>query len=319
MLVEIVDLRVAFGSLVAVDGVSLSIAAGSRVGLVGESGAGKSLTGLAVAGLLPAGAHATGTVEFDGANILGLGEGQLARLRGSRIASVFQDPLTALNPVVRVGEQIAEMFRMHRGASRKEAVKDAVEALSRVGFPDAQVKARAYPHQLSGGQRQRVLIAIAMSCSPQLLIADEPTTALDVTIQAEILKLLDALVAGSGGALLFISHDLPVVATLCDIVYVMYGGRVVESGPVDTVLQAPRHPYTSGLLEAQPSAEATAQRRRLPVIPGVVPALGSFPTGCVFRDRCGRAVSKCAEPPALISDGDHAFACWNPLDVADVA
>lgn len=316
-LLEVRDLRVRFGNLEAVRGVSFDLDRGMRLGLVGESGAGKSLTAMAILGLLPDSARASGSVRFDGQEILNLKEKSLARLRGRQIGTVFQDPMTALNPVIRVGEQVAEMLVLHDMASKRQASARAVEMLERVGLPDSSAKARAFPHELSGGQRQRVMIAAAMACAPSLLVADEPTTALDVTVQDEILKLMHTMVKEEESSLLMITHDLPVIASQCEEVLVMYGGRIVEHGRVRDVFSTPRHPYTAGLLRAQPSprsrAGSGATGRRLPVIEGVVPPLGAFPSGCGFRDRCARAESDCAAEPPLIEE-PWKYRCWHPLE-----
>jgi peptide/nickel transport system ATP-binding protein len=306
------ELAVGFGDLTVVNRVSFEIPRGRKIGLVGESGSGKSLTALAIAGLLPAGAWSAGVVEFEGVNLLTLNEREMARRRGRLVASVFQDPLRALNPVMRVGEQIAEAFRLHGKWARREAANAAIESLRRVGIPDVERKARSYPHELSGGQRQRVMVAIAMAQNPALLIADEPTTALDVTIQAEILHLMAEVVATHSTALLFISHDLPVVAGLCDWVAVMYGGRIVESGPTGSVFSNPKHRYTEGLLRAQPSSAQAGDTGRLPVIPGVVPPAGEFPIGCAFRERCSSASTSCVSLPDVVGD-EHRYACWHPI------
>lgn len=243
-------LTVRFGDRRVVDGVTFSLGAGERLGLIGESGSGKTLTALALAGLLPPEARAAGSVRLDGEEILGRPERHLARLRGDAIGFVFQEPLTALNPLMRIGSQIAEPLRIHRGLSRRAARAAAADLAARVGLPDPERAVRAYPHQLSGGQRQRVGIAIALACRPALLIADEPTTALDVTVQAEILGLLTGLVREEGSALLFISHDLPVVARVAERVAVMRNGRVVEEGATLDVLRSPREPYTRQLVAA---------------------------------------------------------------------
>ncbi|QBI21323.1 ABC transporter ATP-binding protein [Egibacter rhizosphaerae] len=310
-MIEVSDLSVRAGGVRAVDEVSFSIEPGRRLGLIGESGSGKTLTALAIMGLLPDGVTATGSVRYRGDEILHLSEHDRAKLRGEVMGMVFQEPLTALNPVMRIGEQIAETLRIHRGASRREGRAAAGELLRRVQMPDPEDKLRSYPHQLSGGQRQRVVLAIAIACSPELVIADEPTTALDVTVQAEILRLLDAVTVEQA-AFLLITHDLPVVSSTCDEVLVMYGGRIVERGPTDAVFARPRHPYTAGLLDALPDLDEAAGAR-LRAIPGTVPALGAFPSGCVFRDRCERADGTCAREPALTWDRDRAAACWHPL------
>ncbi|CAJ63477.1 MULTISPECIES: ATP-binding cassette domain-containing protein [Frankia] len=247
---EVTDLRVRLGGVDVVDGVSFALAAGERVGLIGESGSGKSLTALAVLGLLPPGASVTGSVRLHGRELLGGSDRELSRLRGRDLAMIFQEPSTALNPLMRVGRQISEPLRLHRGYSRQAAARAAVELAAAVGLPDPQRLVRSYPHELSGGQRQRVCIAAALACRPAMLLADEPTTALDVTVQAEILALLGRLVDDTGTALLFITHDLAVVAAGTDRLAVLRRGRVVETGATDDVLRAPADPYTRALLAA---------------------------------------------------------------------
>ena len=318
-LLRVEDLRVSVEGIAAVDGVSFELRKGSRTGLIGESGSGKTLTALAVMGLLSEGLSASGRVHYAGEDLLSLPESRMGKLRGDRLAMVFQEPMSALNPVMRVGRQISEVIRIHGGkdgAPSTSAEERAVELLHRVGMPDAEDKMRAYPHQLSGGQRQRVMIAMAIALGPDLLIADEPTTALDVTVQAQILVLLRDLVEQEGMALLLITHDLPVVAGVCDDVLVMYGGRVVEAGETRRVFSSPRHPYTYGLLQATPELgrrrRVPEAERRLPAIPGSVPGLGQFPSGCVFRNRCFQATEKCAEVPPLAGETQPA-ACWYPL------
>jgi peptide/nickel transport system ATP-binding protein len=312
VIASVENLSVWIGGARAVADLSFELRAGERLGIVGESGSGKSMMALALIGLLPLGARAEGRVEVAGVNIYESRERDIAGLRGARVGFVFQDALTALNPVVRVGAQVAEMYRRHLRLSRREATERAGRVLSRVGIPDVRRKMRSYPHELSGGQRQRVMIAIAMACSPLLLVADEPTTALDVTLQGEILHLMDDLVRDEGSALLFISHDLPVIGSLCETVAVMYGGRIVEYGPASSVFGSPRHPYTAGLLRAQPSGVEGSRRRRLDVIPGVVPPLGRFPEGCAFRDRCECATTQCETSPSR-SGVDHWYCCWHAL------
>ena len=297
----------------AVHDVSFELARGRRTGLIGESGSGKTVTALAIMGLLPDGLHAGGTAMYGAEDLLALPEDRLCELRGDQLAMIFQEPMTALNPVMRVGDQVAEPLRVHRGLSRSEAQGEAQTLLERVQIPDAAEKMRAYPHQLSGGQRQRAMIAMAMACSPDLLIADEPTTALDVTVQAQVLQLLNRLVDEEGATLLLITHDLPVVAQICDEVMVMYGGRIVEVGETEEVFERPRHPYTHGLVEAIPPLDRELPDRHLRAIPGTVPGLGEFPSGCPFRTRCPRADEVCLEMPAMAGDG-HAVACWHPVN-----
>ncbi|MFI1834140.1 ATP-binding cassette domain-containing protein [Streptomyces olivaceoviridis] len=249
-LLTINGLRVRIGGSTVIDEVSLSMNPGERLALIGESGSGKSLTALAVLGLLPDGAQATGSIRLDGQELLGLGDRELSRLRGERMAMVFQEPMSALNPLMRIGKQLAEPLRLHRGLSRRQARAAAVELAAQVGLPDPGLIVRSWPHQLSGGQRQRVGLAMALATRPALLIADEPTTALDVTVQADMLKLLDDLVREHGTSLLFISHDLAVVAQLCSRAAVLKDGRLVEEGATDTLVRNPRHPYTQRLVAA---------------------------------------------------------------------
>jgi peptide/nickel transport system ATP-binding protein len=280
--------------------------------LIGESGSGKTLTALAVMGLLPDGLSANGRVLFQGRDLLEMSERELCAIRGDRLAMVFQEPMTALNPVMNVGDQVAEPLQLHRGMRGRAAHVAAQQALERVHLPDAAEKMRAYPHQLSGGQRQRAMIAMATACSPEVLIADEPTTALDVTVQAQILELLVELVQERGSSFLLITHDLPVVANVCQRVLVLYGGRIVEEGEVDDVFGKPRHPYTAALLDAIPPLDEDLPSRKLKAIGGAVPSLGEFPSGCPFRNRCPRADGACVEMPPL--DGwPHRAACWHPM------
>jgi peptide/nickel transport system ATP-binding protein len=301
-LLRVRDLAVTFhteaGSRLAVDGVSFEIARGETLGLVGESGCGKSVTALSLLRLLPANASQTtrGEIHFDGLDVPALDATALRGLRGNRIAMIFQEPMSSLNPALTVGHQIAEAVRIHRGANRATGRERAHELLDLVRMPDAARVLDAYPHQLSGGQRQRVMIAMAVTCEPALLIADEPTTALDVTVQAQILDLLRDLKARTGSAILLITHDVGVVAEMCDRVVVMYAGRVVEVAPVGQLFKQPAHPYTRGLLTA-------AQRqsgRRLPEIEGQVPSLSAPVTGCAFHPRCPLAFARCrVELPKL--------------------
>jgi peptide/nickel transport system ATP-binding protein len=310
-LLDVQNLTVSVGSVAAVREVTFSLAPGRRTGLIGESGSGKTLTALAVMGLLPDNLRAQGSVAFEGRSLLDLPERALARLRGNRIAMVFQEPLTALDPLQRIGDQIAEPLRIHRRLSRGAARDQARELLERVQLPDPTSQLRAYPHQLSGGQRQRAMIAMAVACSPDLIVADEPTTALDVTVQAGILALLGRLVDEEHASLLLITHDLPVVSETCDDVLVMYGGTIVEAGSADEVFSRPRHPYTAGLLDAVPPVDLSSSRR-LAAIPGAVPGLGDFPSGCPFRTRCPRADAQCMALPRRAEEA-HSVACWHPL------
>ena len=309
---DVQDLTVRVGSVEVVHQVSFALHAGQRTGLIGESGSGKTLTALAIMGLLPDGLLASGRVLHRGRDLLAMSERELCAVRGHEMAMIFQEPMTALNPVMKVGEQVAEPLRLHRRMTTRQAREAALHALKRVRLPDAAEKMHAYPHQLSGGQRQRAMIAMATACSPHLLIADEPTTALDVTVQAQILELLDGLVEENGASLLLITHDLAVVANVCQRVVVLYGGRIVEEGSVEQVFGDPRHPYTRALLDAIPPMDEDLPSRKLKAIAGSVPGLGEFPPGCPFRNRCPRADEQCGVMPPL-EGADHRAACWHPL------
>ncbi len=312
---DVRGLHVRAADLPLVSDVSFTLGAGERVGLIGESGSGKSLTASALMGLLPDGVRAEGSVRLAGVDhdLVGASERLLARVRGRRIAMVFQEPMTALDPVMRVGDQVAEALLLHRTVpDRRAARARAVELLDLVRLPEPAGAARAYPHQLSGGQRQRVVLAMALANDPSVLLCDEPTTALDVTVQAQVLDLVQRGVERLGSALLFITHDLAVVATVCERVLVMYGGRVVEAGTVRQVLTAPRHPYTRGLLDAS-DLERTDGRGRLRTIAGSVPPAGRFPDGCVFRTRCPRAQDDCRALPPWYVEGDGGHACRHPV------
>jgi oligopeptide/dipeptide ABC transporter ATP-binding protein len=283
------------GVVRAVDGVSLSVRPGETLGLVGESGCGKTVTALSILRLIPdpPGRIVGGAVSFEGRDLVQLPEEEIRRIRGSAISMIFQEPMTSLNPVFTVGEQVAEGIRQHKKVSKREAWQQAIEVLKRVKIPDPARRAREYPHQLSGGLRQRVMIAIALALGPKLLIADEPTTALDVTIQAQILELLLGLQAEMKMAVMLITHDLGVIAETADRVVVMYAGRVVEEAPVKELFDDPLHPYTQGLLESLPRLEAGRRQRHLQAIPGLVPNLLELPTGCKFAPRCPKAVEQC--------------------------
>ncbi|MFT8246649.1 ABC transporter ATP-binding protein [Roseomonas sp. BN140053] len=299
--------------------VSLRLDPGRILCVVGESGSGKSVTAMALMRLLPEGAHevAAEALEFEGTDLRGLDERAMTRLRGDRMAVVFQEPMTSLNPVFTVGDQIGETLRVHRGLGAAAARARALEALRQVQVPAPERRLDAYPHELSGGLRQRVMIAMALACEPRLLIADEPTTALDVTIQAQVLRLLLELRERTGAAILFITHNLGVVAEIADEVAVMYAGRVVEQAPAATLFRAAQHPYTLALLAAMPSLSGTAER--LEPIPGRMPAPGAAPPGCRFAPRCPFVAAVCAQQPPLREMGpDHRAACWR-APVEDLA
>jgi oligopeptide/dipeptide ABC transporter ATP-binding protein len=310
---DVQDLTVAFpsedGWLRAVDGVSFAVRQGEIVGLVGESGAGKSLTSEALLRLVRCPpARVTGAVRFQGQDLLALPEPALERIRGRDLAMIFQNPSASLNPVFRVGNQVHEAMALHLAEPRWTLRQRVVEILGRVGIPSADVRQRDYPHQFSGGMAQRVMIGMAMACAPSLLIADEPTTALDVTIQAQVLALIRQLARETGTAVLLVSHDLGIVSQMCHRVLVMYAGKIVEAGPVSVLFRAPAHPYTRGLLGCLPRVDGAG---RLDAIPGTMPGLRAIPGGCRFHPRCPIAEGRCAtEPPALRSVGaGHAAAC----------
>jgi oligopeptide/dipeptide ABC transporter ATP-binding protein len=331
----VTEFRTDRGVVRAVDGVSFEIPAGRTLGVVGESGCGKSVTALSVLRLVPEppGRIAAGSIRYRGDDLLRLSEPDMRAIRGNQISMIFQEPMTALNPVFTIGEQIAEVVRLHRDKSRTEALEVAVDMLDLVGIPAAAQRVRDYPHQLSGGMRQRAMIAMALACRPDLLIADEPTTALDVTIQAQILDLLRSLQAELGMSVMLITHDLGVIAESADEVVVMYAGRVLERAPVVALFDHPRHPYTAGLLRSVPSYRGAARaprddnhadrgsapddRRsaRLQEIPGMVPSPYALPAGCKFQDRCPAATGECREhEPALVElAAGHHVRCHHPL------
>jgi peptide/nickel transport system ATP-binding protein len=317
-LLEVNDLAVSFatdeGVVQAVDGVSLSIEPGEVVAIVGESGSGKSVTALTVMGLTRSpNARFDGRIEFDGRDLLNASDEELRKVRGARIAMIFQDPMTSLNPVLRVGYQIVEQIQAHDSVPDEEAYARAVKLLDRVGIPRAQDRVRNYPHEFSGGMRQRVMIAMAISCSPDILIADEPTTALDVTIQAQILDEIRQLRAEENAGVILVTHDLGVVADIADRVLVMYAGRIVEQGTLDELFYDPQHPYTWGLLGSITRLDVE-RPERLPAIRGAPPSLADRPEGCHFRPRCPHEFDKCSDDPALEArlpgSQSHCDRCW---------
>jgi peptide/nickel transport system ATP-binding protein len=310
---EGVGVTVATGGATLVEDVSFTLGAGESFGIVGESGSGKSTTVRAIIGLLPPSLNASGRILFAGESIAGAGEARLARLRGAGIGMVFQDPLAALNPVMTVGRQIAEALRWHGRLDPTARRRRTTEVMRLVGLPEPERLAASYPHELSGGQRQRVALAIALACAPRLLLADEPTTALDVTIQDQILRLLDELRRSLGMALVLVTHDLGVIARVCERVAVMYGGRIVEEAPVARLFAAPAHPYTRMLLDSIPQGPRTLHP--LAPIPGRPPDPAHRPPGCGFAPRCPRASSACAErpPPWRAHTASGGFACLHPL------
>jgi oligopeptide transport system ATP-binding protein len=315
-LLEVTDLRTHFvtrrGVVKAVDGVSFSVAPGETLGIVGESGSGKSMTALSIMRLVPkpAGRIVSGAIRFDGIDLVRAGERELRRIRGRRIAIIFQDPMSSLNPLFTVGEQVAEPLRRHRGLRGRTLWDKVAESLAMVGIGAPAERMAQYPHQMSGGMRQRIVGAIGLSCAPQLLIADEPTTSLDVTVQAQYLRLLKQLQATFGLALIIITHDLSVVAAMCDRVAVMYAGRVVESATTADLFETPRHPYTVALLRSLPRLDA--RTARLEAIAGQPPDLGALPAGCAFAPRCPDAMAVCrtTRPPAVALDADRSAECW---------
>jgi oligopeptide/dipeptide ABC transporter ATP-binding protein len=302
------------GPVRVVEEVSFALAAGDMLGLVGESGCGKSVTAQAIMRLLPSPPSRIegGCIMFEGEDLVALPEQRMRKIRGDRIGMIFQEPMTSLNPTQRIGRQIAEVLSLHRGMAYGEAKGLVIDVLNKVGIGNAERRLEQYPHELSGGLRQRVMIAMAIVCGPKLLIADEPTTALDVTIQAQIMELLKALQRDLGLSILLITHDLGVVAEMCRNIVVMYAGRIVERGPAAEVFAAPRHPYTAGLISSSP--RHVKRGERLPSIPGLVPPPGQRGVGCSFADRCPRVLEKCRrEIPALTPVNGRAAACWNPV------
>lgn len=315
-LLDVQNLHVSFGRgterVPAVRGVSFVIRRGEMVGLVGESGCGKSVTALSLLRLVPTpGAIEGGRILLEGKDLLGLAEPELRRIRGGRISLIFQDPFSSLNPTMTVGAQLVEAIRQHARCTPGEAKRRALDLLAAVRIPAPEQAMRRFPHEISGGQRQRVMIAIAFAAGPDLVVADEPTTALDVTVQSQVLSLMDALRRQTGAAILLITHDLGIVAQTCDRVLVMYAGEIVEEAPSQVLFTHPRHPYTEALLHSLPSLEGPRQRR-LPTIPGQPPAMDRLPAGCPFADRCAKAMAICTTqpPPATHLDADTLVRCW---------
>lgn len=314
-LLTVNNLQVSFhtrsGENKAVRGVSLHIDQGETIGIVGESGSGKSVTAKAIMAMIPPpGEIISGEITFAGENLSGLSERKWRQIRGNRIAMVFQDPMTSLNPVKKIGQQMTEVIRRHRGLSKEAALKEAVEMLRQVGINEPERRVQQYPHEFSGGMRQRVMIAMALSCQPELLIADEPTTALDVTIQAQILDLLKELKDKTSASIALITHDLGVVAQVCSRVIVMYGGMVMEEGTVEDIFYNSKHPYTQGLLRSVPQRQGGSRERLVP-IEGSPPDLLDPPSGCPFMERCPHAMPKCAElPPHFQINEGHRALCW---------
>jgi peptide/nickel transport system ATP-binding protein len=316
-LLEVSHLRVEFptrhGTLLALDDISFSIAPGEILGVVGESGAGKSLTGTAIIGLLdPPGRIASGEIRLDGRRIDNLPYEQMRRIRGREIGAVFQDPLTSLNPLFTVGRQLVETITTHLDLTASQARARAIELLASTGIPAPEARIDQYPHQFSGGMRQRVVIALALAGNPKLIVADEPTTALDVSIQAQIIALLKKICKEQGAAVMLVTHDMGVIAETCDRVAVMYAGRIAEIGPVADVIHRPAHPYTAGLMGSIPAMDE--DRERLLQIDGAMPRLNAIPSGCAFNPRCAQASARCRnERPDLTAAGNTAAACWHPL------
>jgi peptide/nickel transport system ATP-binding protein/oligopeptide transport system ATP-binding protein len=319
-LLSIKDLRTYFftpeGVVKALDGIDFDIAQGKTLGVLGESGCGKSVTALSIMRLVasPPGRIMSGSIEFEGMDLVNTSMAEMRRIRGNKISMIFQEPMTSLNPLYTVGDQIAETFVTHQGMSLKDAMDRAGEMLGTVGIPAPTKRVREFPHQLSGGMRQRVMIAMALACRPRLLIADEPTTALDVTIQAQILKLILELQEELGMAVMMITHDLGVIAEVSDSVVVMYAGEVVEHSPIDTLFTDPRHPYTIGLMESVPKLgrKFSTGKQKLKEIPGIVPHLVRLPPGCLFAPRCSQVMERCrkSRPPLFKLTDEHGVKCW---------
>lgn len=325
-LLEVKDLKTYFytyeGVVKAVDGVTYELEEGETLGLVGESGCGKSVSALSIMRLIPdpPGKIVSGEIQFENEDILKVDMDDMRRIRGGKIAMVFQEPMTSLNPVLTVEKQLTETLELHMGMTHGEARTEAIDLLARVGIPDPDKRIKQYPHQFSGGMRQRVMIAMALSCNPRLIIADEPTTALDVTIQAQILELMKSLTTEFGVALIVITHNLGVVARYADRMNIMYAGKIIERGAASEIYANPRHPYTVGLLHSVPRLDQP-RREKLDPIEGQPPDLSRLPEGCSFRDRCRYAIDKCAtDAPPLMPIGDaHWSACWRAEELGDLA
>jgi len=312
-MLEVKDLKIGFSNhskqVTIVNGISFELNAGETLGLVGESGCGKSVTSLSILSLLGKRASIQGSMQFQGKELTKLSEKEMRKVRGNEISMIFQEPMTALNPLQRVGKQIAEPLIRHNKMESKATKQRVIDLLKEVGIPRADEIYDSYPHELSGGMRQRVMIAMSMACNPKVIIADEPTTALDVTIQAQILQLMKKISADYGTSILLITHDLGVVAEMCDRVIVMYAGEIVESADVNTLFRSPKHPYTTGLMESIPDVSTT--KDRLQPIPGAVPLAGSMPEGCRFAPRCSKRMDICSTPPKLIDvGGGQSCRCW---------
>jgi peptide/nickel transport system ATP-binding protein len=319
-ILQVRDLKTHFetrnGTVKAVDGVSVEVNAGDTLGIVGESGCGKTVLALSIMRLIPEppGRIVSGTIHFDGTDILGLNNEEMRKLRGREISMIFQEPMNSLNPVLKVGDQVAEAIRLHQGLSKKDSLERALEMLRLVGMPSPEERLKNYPHQMSGGMRQRVMIAMALSCNPRLMLADEPTTALDVTIQAQIIELINAMKEKVGTSVILITHDLGVIAEAAQYAAVMYAGKVVEYCSVSDLFSTPLHPYTEGLMESTPNIGDIPddKEERLNVIPGTVPNLYSLPVGCSFQDRCPYVMKKCRkrEPELREKFPGHQVRCW---------
>lgn len=313
---DVIDVTTCFytdiGVATAVDRVSFSVNQGDTLGIVGESGCGKSVTALTIMQLIPQppGKVTSGEIIFNGNDLLKLSDKEMRQIRGSKISMIFQDPMTSLNPVFKVGEQISEVIRLHQELSKKEAINQAIELFKSVGIPSPEKRVHEYPHQLSGGMRQRAMIAMAISCHPNLMIADEPTTALDVTIQAQILDVIQDLKENIGSSIILITHDLGVIAETAKTVIVMYAGKIMEYASAEDLFEKPCHPYTVGLMRSVPSLEQDAEK--LPVIPGLVPSLFEIPPGCAFNNRCEQAMERCIneEPPLMDITPGIKCRCW---------